>query len=98
MDLNFTAASLKKIIVHYVGSKNNLEAVHLSQHELELDEETTELIGTGILNKFNQLFEYYQFQHASSLHLNEIYAYATDIFLDKDRFAEAFYPYSKTLV
>ena len=88
MDLNFTAASLKKIIVHYVGSKNNLEAVHLSQYELELDEETTELIGTGILNKFNQLFEYYQFQHSSSLQLNEIYAYATEIFLDKDQFAE----------
>jgi len=88
MDLNFKSASLKKIIVHFVGSKNNLEPVHLSEQALELDEDITKYIGEGILNKFNQLFEYYSFQHVSSLQLNEVYTYASALFEDKDRFEE----------
>lgn len=88
MDLNFKAASLKKVIVHYVGSKNNLDPLHLSQEALALDEETLLAIGESFLNRFNNSFESYHFQHPSSLQFNEVYAYSNNLFEDKTLFEE----------
>lgn len=88
MEFNFKAASLKKIIVHYVGSKNNLDPLHLSKKALELDEETMQLIGENVLNRFNNSFEYYSFQHPSSLQFNEVYSYVASLFEDKTLFEE----------
>jgi hypothetical protein len=88
MDLNFKSASLKKIIIHFVGSKNNLEPLHFSQNELALEEDTVQMIGEGMLNKFNNLFEYFSFQHSSSLSLNEVNTYVTQLFENKDLFEE----------
>lgn len=86
MDLNFKSASLKKIIVHYVGSKNNLEPLHLSRHALELDEETQQALSDNFLNRFNTIYEYYSFHHPSSLQFNEVYNYATQLFDDREAF------------
>lgn len=86
MDFNLKAASLKKVIVHYVGSKNNLDPLHLSQETLALDEETLSAIGESFLNRFNNSFEHYQFQHPSSLQFNEVYSYSSTLFEDKTQF------------
>ena len=86
MDLNFKAASLRKLIVHYVGSKNNLDPLHLSPEALALDEDLMQIIGESFLNKFNNNFEYYSFHHPSSLQFNEVYNYATQLFDDKTQF------------
>jgi hypothetical protein len=88
MDLNFKTASLKKVIAHYVGSKNNLDPLYLSQETLTLEEEAMQAIGESFLNRFNNNVEYYQFQHPSSLQFNEVYSYAASLFEDKTQFEE----------
>src|SRR5215204_4317863 len=86
MDLNFKSASLRKIIVHYVGSKNNLDPLHLSSEALSLSDEIIEAIGESFLNKFNNNFEYYSFHHPTSLQFNEVYNYVTRLFDEKGDF------------
>ncbi|MGV3656899.1 MAG: nucleoid-associated protein [Chitinophagaceae bacterium] len=88
MDVNFKSASLRKLIVHYVGSKNNLDPLHISPGALQLDDDTLELLSNGFLQKFNSIFEYYSFHHPSSLSFNELYAYASELFGERDRFEE----------
>jgi hypothetical protein len=84
MELNLKSASLKKIIVHYVGSKNNLDPVYLSEELLNLPEETLHIIGESFLNKFNTVAEQYSFHHPSSLQYNEVYNYALALFQNQD--------------
>ena len=88
MEVNFKTASLKKLMVHYVGSKNNLDPLHISDSALGLDDETLEILSNAFLQKFNTIFEYYRFQHPSSLQFNEVYNYAAKLFLEKDGFEE----------
>jgi hypothetical protein len=89
METNLKGATLKKTIIHYVGSKNNLDALHLSKNSLALDNETLEIIGDRFLSKFSTSVEFFQFQHPSSLQYNEVYNYAAGLFLDKDSFEES---------
>src|SRR5688572_6284431 len=89
METNLKGATLKKTIIHYVGSKNNLDALHLSNTSLALDNETLEIIGDRFLSKFSTAVEFYQFQHPSSLQYNEVYNYAAGLFLDKDSFEKS---------
>ncbi len=81
-------AALKQLIVHFVGSKNNLDPLHLSDEAAALDSETMQAIGDAFLNKFKDSFEQYQFQHATSLQFNEVYQYATELFGDKTLLVE----------
>lgn len=87
MDLNFKSAALKQLIVHYVGSKNNLDPVHLSAEPLQLEEATLQVVGESFLNKFSQAFEFYSFHHATSLQFNEVYNYARELFGEKTALA-----------
>src|SRR5687768_13984528 len=89
MEINFKAAALKKLVVHYVGSKNNLDPLLLSNESLLLEAEMLQLIGESFLNKFNTTFDYYQFHHSSALQFNEVYSYAKDFFSDNNVFEEA---------
>src|SRR5215207_9404162 len=85
MDLQNTA--LDKIIIHYTGNKNN-EAIHLSQHAIETDDETNEMLGQGFLTRFKNNHEYYSFSHPSSLQYNEVYNYCREVFKNADSFEE----------
>lgn len=86
MELELKSAALKQLMVHYVGSKNNLEALHISPNSLELDEETLQAIGDSFLNRFKNAAEYYQFTHPSSLQFNEVYTFVSEAFLDREKF------------
>lgn len=88
MDVNFKSASLKKLMVHYVGSKNNLDPVYISPFALKLDEETMQVLSDAFLQKFNSIFEYHSFHHPSSLSFNEVYQYASQLFGDEELFEE----------
>jgi hypothetical protein len=88
MELNLKAAFLKKLMVHYVGSKNNLDPLLLAEEALTLDEETLQIVGESFLNKFKDAVEYFSFHHPSSLEFNEVYSYASSLFMDKERFEE----------
>ena len=89
METNSKGAALKKLILHYVGSKNNLDALQLSQKEQALEKEILQIIGDSFLTRFNTAFEYYQFGHTSSLQYNEVYSYAAQIFEDHESLEDA---------
>jgi hypothetical protein len=86
MDLKNT--SLRKLILHYVGSKNNLDPIYLSTEALSLEEETLQIIQNSFLGKFKSNHEYYAFYHTSSLQYNEVYNYCKQLFEDNERFEE----------
>ncbi len=88
METSLKRATLKKVIVHYVGSKNNLDPLQLSEKEVQISEEDKELIGAAFLSKFNHSFETYRFTHPSSLQFNEVYNYASELFLKGETFSE----------
>jgi hypothetical protein len=85
---NLEHTSLRKIIIHYVGSKNNLDPIHFSNNELELDDAFVKLLQDNFLQKFKSNEEYYSFHHPSSLQFNEVYNYAKQLFEDADHFQE----------
>src|SRR5438270_9872811 len=86
MDLKNT--SLRKLILHYVGSKNNLDPVYLSTEALNLEEETLQIIQDSFLDKFKNNHEYYSFHHTSSLQFNEVYNFCKQLFDDHNQFEE----------
>jgi len=86
MNLQNTAA--QKLAIHFVGNKNNSGQLRLSQKELELDDETMQVLGESFLSRFKNNHEYYAFSHPSSLQYNEVYNYCLNIFKDNNLFDE----------
>lgn len=76
---------LSKIIVHKVGNKINQENLFLSENELQLDEETKELLTDYFLNAFKSE-EQFQFYSDSYLSLNAVFSSAVEIFENRDKF------------
>lgn len=78
-------SKLSRYAIHYVGNANN-DTVRLSDTiftdmSMELEAAWT----TVAFQKFEQLDEY-RFTHASDIHMNEMYAYATEIFRNESEF------------
>ena len=86
--MNLDTATLSKLIVHYVGSKNNLDPVHLSEKEQELDDESNTILRDSFLQRFRNNHELYSFQHPSSLSFNEAYQYCKNIFDEPSSFIQ----------
>ncbi|RYY87822.1 MAG: nucleoid-associated protein [Chitinophagaceae bacterium] len=86
MELN--TAVLKKLALHYVGSKNNLDPLLVAEEETPLEEGAREVLESGLLARFRNVPEHYAFQHASSLQYNEVYNYCRSIFEDPETFVE----------
>jgi hypothetical protein len=86
--MNVDTPCLKKLMVHYVGSKNNLEPLHLSKDALELDKETLKILQDGFLHKFKTIPEHYSFHHTSSLQFNEGYNFCRQLFEDATKLEE----------
>lgn len=86
---DFSAAQIKKIVIHYVGNKANEERLTLSEHHLRsLTIEEEELLLKYFLKPF-QSEEYMAFHHHSDLELNESYNYVNELFLTSVNFIEA---------
>lgn len=86
--MNVDTPCLKKLAVHYVGSKNNLEPLHLSKTALETDEETLKILQEGFLYKFKTIPEHYSFHHVSSLRFHEVYSFCRQLFEDAGKLEE----------
>jgi len=86
--MNVDTPCLKQLAVDYVGSKNNLEPLHLSKVALELDRETLKILQDGFLHKFKTIPEQYSFHHASSLQYNEVYSFCSQLFADAEKLEE----------
>jgi hypothetical protein len=87
--MNAENTTLKQLIIHYVGSKNNLDPIHISPEPILPDEETTLALQSGFLAKFKNNHEYYSFHHPSSLQFNEVYQYCRNIFDESNAFVES---------
>ncbi|HEX8316449.1 MAG TPA: nucleoid-associated protein [Flavisolibacter sp.] len=87
--MNLANTPLQKLIIHYTGNKNNADPIHLSQNALEVDDETSEVLGDSFLSRFKNNHEYYSFSHPSSLQYNEVYNYCLNVFNDAEAFEEA---------
>ncbi len=89
MEPNLKSAVLRHLMVHYVGSKNNLEPLYISEAALEMSDETLQAIGDSFLARFGNAAEYHSFQHAHSLAFNEVYSFVTGTFLNTEHFEKA---------
>ncbi len=86
--MNLETVILKQLIVHYVGSKNNLDPVYLSKEPAELEEEALSILKDNLLKRFQSNHETYAFQHASSLQFNELYQSCLQLFGDAGSFVD----------
>lgn len=84
--MNLENTPLQKLIIHYTGNKNNAGPIHLSQNALEVDDETSAVLGDSFLSRFKNNHEYYSFSHPSSLQYNEVFNYCLSIFQDAGAF------------
>ncbi|HAQ72283.1 nucleoid-associated protein [Salibacteraceae bacterium] len=86
---DFSAAHIKKIVIHYVGNKANEERLTLSdQHVRSLAIEEEELLLRYFLKPF-QSEEYMSFSHHTDLELNETFNYINELLLTSVNFIEA---------
>lgn len=88
MESELKSAALKELVVHYVGSKNNLEPVIISDAPLELEPEMLASVGESFLSRFQNTEEYYHFCHGSSLQFNEVYNYVRESFTNRESFIQ----------
>src|SRR6476620_12112827 len=86
--MNLDNPCLRAVSMHYVGSKNNLEALHISQEPLELDSDSIKLLQDGFLHKFKTIPEQYSFHHTDSLQFNEVYTYCQQLFSDPSKMSQ----------
>jgi len=84
--LEMNTAVLKKLALHFVGSKNNLDPLLIADKELELEEGAREVLESGLMTRFRNNPEQYHFTHTSSLQFNEVYNYCQGIFEDSAQF------------
>jgi hypothetical protein len=78
--MNFTEASLDRLIVHYTGNKQNSQPLLLSKQEQATDPESRQKFTEILLNRFQQCYERYSFHHSSSLDYHEVYNFVTALF------------------
>ena len=83
---NFEDINLDRIVVHSVGNKHLEEDLKLSKSEVNIDDDdVSDILLQYFLTAFNKE-EFYNFQHDSSLNMNEVYSYASEYFENNDNF------------
>lgn len=78
---------ISKIIVHKVGNRINQESLILSQEELQLDEEMTDLLEDFFLKAFKSE-EQFRFYSETYLVNNPVYGAVSEIFEDSKNFVQ----------
>ena len=86
--MNLPNTILEKLIIHYVGNKNNNDPIFLSPQAPELSEESLYIIQDSFLGRFKNNHEYHSFSHDASLQYNELYQYCKQLFTDDSSFTE----------
>lgn len=87
--IDLSAATLKQMAIHYVGSKNREEGVYLSKNTFTNFDNTTEKSFLQYFTRpFQSVAEFYNFWHPTDLHLNEVNNFATTYFDGTISFSE----------
>ena len=85
---DFSEVQLEKLVIHRVGNKLREEGLVLASNEYELtDGNVEELLLTYFLSAFKDK-AVYAFFDETDLHLNEVYMYASQVFIHRQRFYE----------
>ncbi len=79
--LDFAQTAIKNLITHHIGNKINDEKCTLTNEYTTCEDETREFLLTYFLLPF-KTEEFFCFNHAVSLDLNEVYTIAKSIFSD----------------
>lgn len=75
--------SIESIVLHYVGNKLNQDGINFSKEPLNINKDISDVLLNYFLKPFNNL-EFYNLSHETSLDLNEIYQYVSNIFNNPD--------------
>ncbi len=86
--MDFSNASIERLIVHQVGNKQKDEGVYLSHNPQSVEPELEKKLLHYFLKPFQLETDLHRFTHSSSLAFNEVYAYTKNIF-ENDDFAES---------
>ena len=81
--IDFSAATLSSLAIHYIGSKSGDEGCRLSEEVVHLNETISSLLVSFFTKSF-RMQEIYQFAHETSLEFNEIYSAARAVLLKRD--------------
>lgn len=85
---DFSEISMDQLVIHKVGNKLREEGVIISPEESQLtDGNVEEMLLKYFLSSFREKVVY-KFFHETDIHLNELYMYASNIFIDRQRFHE----------
>lgn len=85
---DFSQIQLDKLVIHKVGNKLREEGLCLAANECAItDGNVEEALLAYFLSAFKEKV-LYAFYHETDLHLNELYMYASSVFIDKSRFLE----------
>ena len=77
--IDFSNATLNKIIVHKIGNSSREEGVKLSKSLLSVNGLVKDLLAKYFLSPF-KTNEYYSFYHESDISMNEVFTYVTHVF------------------
>lgn len=83
-----TKASIARFIIHKVGNKFNSTKNAFSEHAVDFDEASYDLMLPFLLRSFGSIAETYRFNHHADINLNEINSYSQQLFDDESSFIE----------
>ncbi len=86
--MDFSNASIDKLIIHQVGNKQKDEGVYLSHNPQSVEPELEKKLLHYFLKPFQLETNLHHFSHSSSLAFNEVYTYTKSIF-ENDDFANS---------
>jgi hypothetical protein len=86
MELKPPHTVLEKLIVHFVGNKNNSGGFELADELVPLNEEMAETLQESFLSRFRNNRELFSFHHPDALHFNEVFQYSRNVFTDPGSF------------
>jgi len=82
--INFEKTNLSKLLLHRIGNKGNGEALNISKKEINLtDSNLRDFLIKYFIYPFKSE-EFYKLHHESDIKLNEVFAYASEIFNNSD--------------
>jgi hypothetical protein len=84
--MNFTAATLDQLTVHYTGNKQNGQSLLLSGGGHAPGKEVRIKISEALLSRWPNCHERYAFTHPSSLDFNEVYQFVKTLFAEPSDF------------
>ena len=88
--MDFSTASIDKLIVHQVGNKQKDEGVYLSHHVQRVESDLEKRLLYYFLKPFQYENDLYNFSNSSILQFNEVYMYTKITFSGDKENSETF--------